>query len=784
VDALLLRLFRFILHWSCCTKMKKLFLAFLLLLCLSISVQAQNTTVSATVTDSGSVVWANGTYAFTFVPSPRLANGPYFNNGSPFTPTTISGSLNGSGAFSVSVPSNSTITPSGTTWTVTYCPQATNPCQTSGPITISGASQSITSSFVPSSLVIAPGNGILVYSTAEVPAASLGSQVYLIGTGLQICTAVTGNICNTWSSSSSGGGSTPVTTLPTTCTAGQSFQLPNGAIVTCGPSANQFTSSSQNFINVAALGVAMSWKVCTDGSWSNSSSQLTSAGQCTWTSADLGKFIFATLACQSGLPPTTLELNDVATIATITSAHVIQVTGATTTGAVASGGCIEYGLNEETGWSAVDTAIAASTICPYVFIPTGFSAWIHSHLFTQAPACPSTNGGFGFSEQGLVVAGAGRGVSQIIIRPSFVFSTECTHGTGTACIVQPIASLWHDFAFNGWGNDHTGGGDSSILFQTSNYSSGYKLGFYNLASNDGTVVGFNISGCCDNRYSDTSVDGWGRQNLVNSNTNNVFGAILTNFLACDGLGGSALPLAVNNGFLITYQFESCGNQGSVTGQQYVQNAGTWKWYGGSTFPNGSTTNNSGILNTGTMWIDGADLQGETPGYGINQQGTLYLTNTTFNGTGGSIFQETSATSITVDQCGNVYTVGLPAVTTGQFVGEACSANKVGITAAKLVLSSGWGSTAANTALTGADFPIQFTVTNSGTGQAASPTITYTFPTPLTVAPFSCTAIQTGGSNAIGTFTSSALSATGVTFTYSLTPTASDTEIVNVTCVTP
>ena len=50
--------------------------------------------------------------------------------------------------------------------------------------------------------------------------------------------------------------------------------------------------------------------------------------------------------------------------------------------------------------------------------------------------------------------------------------------------------------------------------------------------------------------------------------------------------------------------------------------------------------------------------------------------------------------------------------------------------------------------------------------------------------FDGSAIQVGGTNAVGTFTASALSATGVTFTFSLTPTAASTEIVSITCVVP
>jgi hypothetical protein len=106
-----------------------------------------------------------------------------------------------------------------------------------------------------------------------------------------------------------------------------------------------------------------------------------------------------------------------------------------------------------------------------------------------------------------------------------------------------------------------------------------------------------------------------------------------------------------------------------------------------------------------------------------------------------------------------------------------------VTAAKLVLSGTWGNTASWT--TG---PVGYnnfsgTITNSGTGQAANPTVTYTFPNPYPVPPQYCTMTQVGGTQAIGQFTAGTPTSTGVTFTYSGTPSASSTEIVHGECYT-
>lgn len=89
----------------------------------------QSTTVSATVVDSSSQVWANGTYTISFRPVPNQP-GPYRWNGAPLTTTQFTGTMNGSGVFSVSIPSSDAITPAKSQWTITVCPSAASPCGT------------------------------------------------------------------------------------------------------------------------------------------------------------------------------------------------------------------------------------------------------------------------------------------------------------------------------------------------------------------------------------------------------------------------------------------------------------------------------------------------------------------------------------------------------------------------------------------------------------------------------------------------------------------------------
>lgn len=105
-------------------------LASLLLLCASAAF-GQMTTVSATVTDSDAQTWNNGSWNIVFNPSPSNPNiSQYRVNGVPLDPAVISQNslMNTSGALSVSVYQNGAITPTGSTWKLTVCPNATARC--------------------------------------------------------------------------------------------------------------------------------------------------------------------------------------------------------------------------------------------------------------------------------------------------------------------------------------------------------------------------------------------------------------------------------------------------------------------------------------------------------------------------------------------------------------------------------------------------------------------------------------------------------------------------------
>lgn len=171
--------------------MRKL-LIFAALILSSVSCYAQTTTISATVTDSTSTAWANGTWKIEFVPNPSNPNPAAYNiNGTPLSAavTFQTGSLDGSGAFSASVYQNVVITPVGSSWKLTVCPNSTAPCGIYGFIA-AGSSMSLSSALTSAIPVIkfSPVSGAYGYNDAEAILNLLpGSTYWNVTSSIQRC---------------------------------------------------------------------------------------------------------------------------------------------------------------------------------------------------------------------------------------------------------------------------------------------------------------------------------------------------------------------------------------------------------------------------------------------------------------------------------------------------------------------------------------------------------------------------------------------------------------------
>jgi len=173
------------------------------------------TTVNLTVQDTpDNQLWANGTWTAKLQPS--AGN---LSQTNPFTLVSgagsilpQSGSLSASGTAAIVVAPNANIGPQSQ-WLFTVCPQGSGGCfQQAVTVTVS----------TPQTLAITPPSirinlataspPVSTYATGEITGAVVGSQFYLIGTGIQVCSVVSGNSCTTWVAS--GGGISSLTTIP------------------------------------------------------------------------------------------------------------------------------------------------------------------------------------------------------------------------------------------------------------------------------------------------------------------------------------------------------------------------------------------------------------------------------------------------------------------------------------------------------------------------------------------------------------------------------------------
>lgn len=179
--------------------MKKFLVVALVAMLFAVAASAQSTTVSGQVTDAGGQSWNNGTITFTFIPNPAYPTGPYTWTGGTL-PLNVSGTLNGTGAYSVSVPSNSAISPIGSKWLLQVSSPASSPGFSVNNLTIAGGAQTV--NVTPPTILInlqtavAP---VAAYTDAEITGVALGSQYYNIGSAAnRICTATSGNTCSNW----------------------------------------------------------------------------------------------------------------------------------------------------------------------------------------------------------------------------------------------------------------------------------------------------------------------------------------------------------------------------------------------------------------------------------------------------------------------------------------------------------------------------------------------------------------------------------------------------------
>lgn len=217
---------------------------------------AQSTTVSGQVTDAGAQAWNNGTFTAQFVPNPQFPTISSYTWTGGTLNQTISGTLNSTGGYTVSIPSNSAISAQGSHWQFSFCPQASSPCFSTTTITVAGGTQTVnaTPPVIAIQLSNPPGPFTQAYADAEIVSTPLGGQYYNVTLSqLRVCTAVSGNSCTTWGGS--GSSSAPVSSLPATCTPGVTGNVVGSVALNGYTTGTEFYCSATNTWSAVVNGI-------------------------------------------------------------------------------------------------------------------------------------------------------------------------------------------------------------------------------------------------------------------------------------------------------------------------------------------------------------------------------------------------------------------------------------------------------------------------------------------------------------------------------------------------
>jgi hypothetical protein len=638
----------------------------------------------------------------------------------------------------------------------------------------------------------------------------------------------------------SGSGITSVSSLPATCTPGTSFVnltingTGYGTFFCAGPPAPANTWVPENpsqTVSPLAYGAKWDARFTYDAVFTITNPTITcAAGDCNFTAADVGKVVFG---WQSGNSANNLLASYVTLLAQTT---ILTVNSATsiTVNANALASCNGGGTLCILAWGTQDDATAinlAATAawstpgaCKAVQFPEG-NAFIGGPIMNIGSAALSTpcggwvvasgNSGIDTTQVGPEVFGQGPGNTVLIPLPSYNYA-GCTNGaSGQGCNFTTPNLEAHDFGINGLGQATITGNPAMNLVEMNGSaigggctgSTGFNLSFANWAVKDANAVGFDMgrNSCGDPVYFNDISELFGSIPCQATSAGVVMQLAQ---LACFG-GNNASTGNLNAIVLVNVngQPSIINSNGGYYGQQLA--AGPTITVGGSNI--GIFNSTGDLLNcafttacTGLKTICSAactvNITNDSIGMNSGAAGGAAFWLSTGSGTSVHVrgtavkaagaanqFLITVASSQFYDDGGNSFTQGGAAnsIVAGTYFGSN-SVTGTTITAAKLVLSAGWGASAAWTALSGNTRLVQGTITNTGAGQAANPTITYTFPTPFVdVSSVVCKAFQVGGTQTILAatefLTPSALSTTSVVFTYNGTPTVNLTEVMQIEC---
>lgn len=551
-----------------------------------------------------------------------------------------------------------------------------------------------------------------------------------------------------------------------------------------------------------------------DCGWT-SGSQVVGCGSSHFTAADIGKRVFGYITCDAF----TSTMNTDAASQAITAGTQLTILAQSGTGLTLSAnaanthagntGCLIWGTPDDTAAAAIDTAMQSATQCPILHLAAGYYMFTDPHFFTNPTAClaegtihPGIGGSFGnvFYAAGFEISGRGVGNTIIYLTPGFPENSTCNHGyngsVADACFVRTLEGRWSDFQITGgqnalanspagnivlvgvygpgsidnWTCTNWGPGQAQFRtygmkvtgweqwYQLNNSGCG-SIGIDILSSTASLVTGIKVR--VENSPYGLAVEG------PNTNTLAAFTCYDCAFynpqVQNSGLGASPPGTGILNkgGNILLYHNDFSSSIGSV------KNLGIWNTVAGGQIriQNSTFRISAGAATSGSILCDAAC--------------DVYAQNNNFTALGSGNTYKDVANSRFFDQGGNSFIGGTVNLSGTAF--QSASATGTASSTANWATTSGWGTTSKNSAVGDSHRTVvSLTTTVSG---SASPVLTWTFPTPYPLAaPSSCAVIQTGGT--FGTLTNpvpSSLTTTSVAFTFSGTPTATQTYIFDVSC---
>lgn len=420
--------------------------------------------------------------------------------------------------------------------------------------------------------------------------------------------------------------------------------------------------------------------------------------------------------------------------------------------------------------AALKAAWAASVqICHYLQLPAGVF-FTKEALNSQNAGCANQNAG---AVGGIIGAGGVWINSKFLMRYDFLYASGGTSGSGCnggtvgiVCFMGILAADVVGLAIDGmYGNNNPA---ASVYVIENNAGYFDRVGISSLCMGCSHVLGKHFAGTEPIDFRGATVD-VGTINCQNDGT-----GLQINLSPC-------LAPHAGTGTTIYGFWNGSGSAFSKDSFYSGTNGGDGVHVAAGEFheENDYFTNNvSPITNAGGLhYLKHCFFNNNT--INISSGATLYIEDNDFTGES-TAHLVVAAGAAVFDQGANIYPNSTFVTNSGTYYGPLLPPGKNAVAAGNLVLSAGWGTTAAWSALNG-NTSFSGTITASGTGQAANPTVTFTFPTAFPVAPRTCYALQVGGTQAQGTFAVSSVTNTGVVFTYSGTPGAGNTVFVQSLC---